>query len=272
MGQGHLRWDSGRPSLGAAPRPTAPLSSCCGEGPSRSQRARAPSPRLSEGRHCSIHLHNSRAWPVPPLGPRPILLLCPGLGLGRPAGDCREITDLRPWLRWHRPAQLTRMVATVLKAPAPSSTPACPPALVNGHFSRSSRSTARRCPPFTDGAPAWTFLSGTSGSCVGLPPSPAPSRIPGYPGVDDRLSSPLLSCLQRSFSPSAEWNLPECGDLRMWVPPLWGEKLPETPLPIERSAEFGIDLGRNPSMCFSHCPAFKNKKAKALILEVNGVL
>lgn len=58
----------------------------------------------------------------------------------------------------------------------------------------------------------------------------------------------------------------------MWVPPLWGEKLPETPLPVERSAEFGVDLGRNPSVCFSHCPAFKKKKAKALILEMNGVL
>ena len=58
----------------------------------------------------------------------------------------------------------------------------------------------------------------------------------------------------------------------MWVPPLWGEKLPETPLPIERSAELGVDLGRKPSMCFSHCPAFENKKAKALIREVNGVL
>ena len=45
----------------------------------------------------------------------------------------------------------------------------------------------------------------------------------------------------------------------MWVPPL----------PIERSAEFGVDLGRKPSMCFSHCPAFKNRKAKAFILEVN---
>lgn len=58
----------------------------------------------------------------------------------------------------------------------------------------------------------------------------------------------------------------------MWAPQLWGEKFPETPLPIERSAEFGVDLGRNPSVCFSHCPAFKNKKAKTLILEVNGVL
>ena len=187
MGQGHLRWDSGRQSLAAAPRPSAPLSSCRGKGPSPSQRARAPSPRLSEGRHCSIHLHNSRAWP------RPILLLCPGLGLGRPAGDCGEITY---------PQALAEMAQTRPAHPdggrcpqgPPPSTPACRPALVNGHFPKSSRSTARRC-PFTDGAPAWTFLSGTSGSCAGLPPSPAPSRIPGIPGRGPQalLTTTLLS-------------------------------------------------------------------------------
>lgn len=141
------------------------------------------SPRLSECRRCSVHLHSSRAWPVPPPGPAPLASSARGLAWAGQQGACGEITD---------PQALAEMAQTrpahpdgggCPHAPAASSTPACPPALVNGHFPRSSRNRARRCRPFT-GPCSCGLLSGASGSCAGLPPSPAPSKrkMPGTPG------------------------------------------------------------------------------------------
>lgn len=51
------------------------------------------SPRLSECRRCSVHLHSSRAWPVPPPGLAPLCSSARGLAWAGQQGACGEITD-----------------------------------------------------------------------------------------------------------------------------------------------------------------------------------